>query len=90
MSVSRKTVKRIPDLKTCKKLITMVETGHARIVKEIVDGNADYLIFSKSGSQIGAPDKRWKYLFADLLSKQGAGDGLFPGCDQTTVKETAA
>lgn len=83
MSVSRKTTITITDRKTCDKLIAMIGTGHARIVKEIIEGNADYLVFSQSGTQIGIIGKKWKYLFAKLLGECGAGDDLFPGCDQT-------
>jgi hypothetical protein len=33
---------------------------------------------------LGIPNKRSAYLFESRLAAHGSGDGLLPGCDQTT------
>jgi hypothetical protein len=77
-------MKIFSDKRSCEKLATLVKMGKAQVVKEFNNGNPNYLIFSASGSQIGAISKEYQYLFADALNERGAGDGLWPGLDQTT------
>jgi len=75
--------KIISDKKTCDKLVALIKDGKAQAVKEFLNGEPAYLVFSASGSQIGAIAKKWQYLFAATLSECGSGDGLWPGLGQT-------
>jgi hypothetical protein len=68
----------------CRKIATLVDLGKAYIVKEFKNGKPTLVAFSKSGAPLGTPDKHFAHLLESKLATNGAGDGLFPGCDQTT------
>jgi hypothetical protein len=70
--------------KQCEDVARLVDMDKARIVKEFKDGKPTLFAISASGSTIGSQDKKFAYLLESRLAANGSGDGLFPGCDQTT------
>lgn len=78
-------MKKIVDRETAYNLRALVDMGKARVVKEYVNGNPEFCVYSKSGKLIGFPGERYKYVFEAALIQQGSRDGLFEGFHQTTL-----
>jgi hypothetical protein len=71
--------------KACEDVARLVDMGKATIVKEFKDGKPTLFAVSASGATLGIPSKGCAYLFESRLATMGSGDGLLPGCDQTTM-----
>lgn len=67
----------------CRKLISLLETGKARVMREFVDGKKVISIISLSGALQATVDPKYAYQFGSFFDAHGAGDGLFLGFDQT-------
>jgi hypothetical protein len=81
--------KTLTTLTGCRKLLTLIEQGEARIIKEFKDGTPVLVVVSASGAPIGVVASKYGYLFEPALLERGSGDGLFEGFSQTTIPPLA-
>jgi hypothetical protein len=81
--------KTLTSLIACRKLLTLIEQGKARIIKEFKDGSPALVAVSASGAPIGVVARKYVYLFEPVLLERGSGDGLFEGFSQTTIPPLA-
>lgn len=81
--------KTLNSLTGCRKLLTFIEQGEARIIKEFKDGSPVLVVVCASGAPIGVVARKYAHLFEAALLERGSGDGLFEGFSQTTIAPLA-
>jgi hypothetical protein len=74
----------IKDRKTANQLLELCEQGKAYCIKTILKDKSVLTVCAKSGREIAVVGQRYEYEFKQFFTAHGAGDGLFPGFDQTT------
>jgi hypothetical protein len=77
---------RLIERHDCDSVLFLIDLGTAWIVKEFVHGEPHLYVIAASGRVIGTPSAEFAPLFEAKLVARSAGDGLFPGCPQTSHK----
>jgi hypothetical protein len=67
-------------------LLQLCELGNAFVFKTLVNGDRKYTVCAKSGRELALVGEKYRFEFERFFNSHGTGDGLFPGCDQTTIR----